>query len=177
MSDRAVLVTGLLLTALLILTAAPAQAAGIDVRLDKPTAPLTMGDTPVFQGTVHNGGSSVKDGLVVFLTIVNLESGNEHPLGLEDWSANPAVRIDHLAAGQTNTTQWTMRLVQGGNYAAALTVIDPTSGHPISSDLVPFTVATKPTLQSSRILPIAIGEPLVLLGLVAVVLLWRAKGK
>jgi hypothetical protein len=161
--------------ALALLPSAAAQTPGITVTLEKPNAALTMGDTPTFRGFVKNTGGSSRDGLVVFLTIINLEPGNEQPIGLEDWSANPSVRVEHLVAGAANTQNWTMRLVQAGSYAAALTVIDHSSGHPVSSELVPFTVASKPTLQSARVLPIAIGEPLFLILLVAGLLLWRSK--
>jgi hypothetical protein len=154
--------------------AASAQVSGLAVTLEKPAAALTMGDTPAFRGTVKNTGSSSHDGLVVFLTIINLEPGNEAPIGLEDWSANPSVRIEHLAPGATDTRNWTMRLVQAGSYAATLTVIDH-GGHPVSSDMMPFQVASKPTLQSSRILPIAIGEPVLLILAVAGLMLWRSR--
>ena len=155
--------------------AVAAQATGLSVTVQKPGGPLTMGDTPSFLATVKNTGTSSRDGLVVFLTIINLEPGNEQPIGLEDWSANPSVRIEHLAAGASDSTNWTMRLVQAGSYAAAITVIDHSSGHPVSSDMVPFTVAAKPTLQSARILPVAIGEPVTLIVLVAALMLFRAK--
>jgi hypothetical protein len=156
--------------------AASAQSSGLAVTLESPRASLAMGDTPAFRGTVKNTGASSHDGLVVFLTIINLAPGSEAPIGLEDWSANPSVRIEHLAPGATDTQNWTMRLVQAGSYAATLTVIDH-GGHPISSAMVPFQVASRPTLQSARILPIAMGEP-VLLGLaVAGLMLWRSKAR
>lgn len=164
----------------LMIQAAPgasAQAAGLTVTLQRPAAALTMGDTPAFHGTVKNTGTSPRDGLVVYLTIINLDPGNEAPIGLEDWSANPSVRIDHLAPGQSDSQNWTMRLVQAGSYAATITVIDHSSGHPVSTDMVPFTVASKPTLQSARILPVAIGEPIILIALVAGLTMWRSRGK
>jgi len=44
-----------------------------------------------------------------------------------------------------------------------LTVVDPLENRPVVSDLVPFDIHTKPTIASSRILPVALGEPLLLL--------------
>ena len=56
-----------------------------------------------------------------------------------------------------------MRLIQSGKYGIALTVVAPRQKRPLVSDLVPFDVNPKPTLASSRILPVAIGEPLLIL--------------
>lgn len=142
-----------------------AESHYIEVGLQRPTGTMKMGDTPAFIGAVTNIGQQTLRGLVVYLSLVSLEPGNEHPVDLEDWSAQKAVRIDQLSPGDTNTQKWGMRLIQSGKYGIALTVVDPQEKQPIVSDLVPFDVNPKPTLASNRILPVAIGEPLLLLTL------------
>ncbi len=128
-----------------------------------PTAALKMGDKPVFKGVVKNTGRRNLLGLVVYLSLVSLKPGHEHPVDLEDWSAQKAVRIDRLAPGETHTQGWPMRLIQAGRFGVALTVVDSHESRPVVSDLVPFDIHPKPTIASSRILPVAVGEPLLLL--------------
>ncbi len=97
---------------------------------------------------------------------VSLAPGDEHPVDLEDWSAQKAVRIDRLNPGATDFRNWSMRLIGAGKYGVALTVVDPRKPRPIVSDLVPFVIQPKTTLVAGRVLPVAIGEPLF------IILLW-----
>jgi hypothetical protein len=155
----------------LIVTATPAVAAStLQVTLRAPAGPLTMGDTPKFSGAVTNLDLQPVRGLVVYLSLVSLQPGDEHPVDLEDWSAQNAVRIDHLNPGATNRQDWGMRLIQAGKFGVALTVVDPKKNRPIVSEMVAFKVQPKTTLVAGQVLPVAIGEPLLL------VLLWGGIG-
>ncbi len=149
----------------------------IQVKLQHPAGTLRMGDTPKFTGAVTNSGQQTLRRLIVYLSLVSLEPGNERPVDLEDWSAQKALGIDSLSPGQVNTHDWGMRLIQAGKYGVALTVIDPTEKKPIVSDLVPFDVKRKPTLSASRIFPVAIGEPVTLLMLFGVILIAQRRGR
>ena len=139
--------------------------AVISVSLDAPAAPLQMGEVPIFIGKVTNQGSTALNSLVVYLSLVSLQDGSEHPVDLEDWSAQKAVRLDHLAPGETAVQQWKMRLIKPGPFGAALTIVDPTSDQPRISPLARFSIAPKPTVIAGRILPVALGIPLLLAGL------------
>lgn len=141
----------------------PAEPPALRVTLQPPAGPLKMGDTPNFLGAVTNLSPQPAHGLVVYLSLVSLAPGHEHPVDLEDWSAQKAVRLDRLAPGATDFRNWGMRLIQAGKFGVALTVVDPRENRPIVSDLVPFEVQPKVTLLSSRVLPVAIGEPLLIL--------------
>jgi len=142
-----------------------ADAPAIKITLEHPDQTLRLGDTPTFIGTVTNLGETPLKGVVVYLSLVSLEPGNEHPVDLEDWSAEKAVRIDLLPPGQTSTHQWSMRLIQAGSFGVALTGIGTEEKQPTVSPLVRFYVEPKPGLDSKRVLPVAIGEPLLLLAL------------
>ena len=135
----------------------------IQVSIQAPKGALKMGDKPVFKGVIKNTGGHRLKGLVVYLSLVSLKTGHEHPVDLEDWSAQKAVRIDQLASGGTYTQGWSIRLIQAGRFGVTLTVVDPLETRPVVSDLVPFDIQTKPTIASSRIFPVALGEPLLLL--------------
>ena len=139
------------------------EPKSVEINLERPTGTMKMGNTPAFIGTVKNIGQQPLKGLVVYLSLVSLKSGDEHPVDLEDWSAQKAVRINQLLPGEINTQKWGMRLIKDGKYGIALTAVDPLKKRPIVSDLLQFRVKPKPTLSSNRILPVAIGEPLLIL--------------
>jgi len=156
-----------------------AASAGIGpairVSLQAPAGALKMGDTPNFLGAVTNLGPQPAQGLVVYLSLVSLAPGHEHPVDLEDWSAQKAVRLDRLNPGATDYRQWGMRLIASGKYGVALTVVDPRESRPIVSDLVPFEIQPKATLVAGRVLPVAIGVPLLILGLWGGLLVYRSR--
>ncbi len=165
-------------TSLLPVTVAFASnTSQIQVTLQHPAETMKMGDTPAFIGTVTNVGEMSLKGLVVYLSLVSLEPGNEHPVDLEDWSAEKAIRIDLLSPGETSTHPWSMRLIQAGKFGVALTVVDPKEKQPIVSHLVPFDVQSKPMLDSRGILFVAIGEPLLLSILIGVLGFFRNRIK
>lgn len=135
----------------------------IQVSINAPKGEMKIGDRPVFEGAVKNTGQHNLKGLVVYLSLVSLKPGHEHPVDLEDWSAQKAVRIDQLAPGETHRQGWPMRLIRAGRFGAALTVVNSIENRPVVSDLIPFNIQTRPTVASSRILPVAVGEPILLL--------------
>jgi hypothetical protein len=142
------------------------DAAQVIVTLEPPAGNMKMGETPAFVGTVTNVGETPVEGMVVYLSLVSLKPGKEQPVDLEDWSAEKALRIDRLLPGETKTHAWSMRLIEGGKFGVALTVVDPKEEQkPIVSPLVHFDIQPKRLLESKRILPVAIGEPLLLLAL------------
>lgn len=164
-------ILSLILLGTVIVVPAPASTAEaghpspVSVCLKSPGGRLRMGDVPVFIGKVTNTGNQPVSGLVVYLSLVSLASGREHPVDLEDWSARKAIHIDHLGPGESSRQEWSMRLIESGPFGAALTVVDPARNQPQISPLAFFDINPKPTVVSSRILPVALGEPILLLGI------------
>jgi hypothetical protein len=155
-----------LAVALLTQTCHAAEPSPLLVEIHGPSQPLKMGDTPTFTGKVTNRGDRKLNGLIVYLSLVSLKPGEEQPVDLEDWSAQKAVRIAELRPGHSNSQQWPMRLIVAGKFGVALTVVDPNESQPIISDLLTFDVESKPTLSSGRIVPVALGEPALLVLLI-----------
>jgi len=143
--------------------AAAGDGPALNVTLQAPAGVLKMGDTPNFLGAVTNLSRQPAQGLVVYLSLVSLAPGDEHPVDLEDWSAQKAVRLDLLNPGASDYRHWGMRLIAAGKYGVVLTVVDPRENRPIVSDLVPFEIKPKATLIAGRVLPVALGEPLLIL--------------
>jgi hypothetical protein len=155
--------------------AAAGDGPALRVSLQAPAGILKMGDTPNFLGTVTNLGPQPAQGLVVYPSLVSLAPGDEHPVDLEDWSAQKAVRIDRLNPGATDFRNWGMRLIAAGKYGVALTVVDPRESRPIVSDLAPFEIQPKATLVAGRVLPVAIGEPLLIMLFLLGMFIYRSR--
>lgn len=58
-----------------------------------------------------------------------------------------------------------MRLIQSGDYRVVISTTDRNEKTVFTSPMVEFHVAQKPVIDSKRILPVAIGVPLAIIGL------------
>jgi hypothetical protein len=158
------------LPVLLALCAGATQAAAISVELrpasDNPPTP-TMGDWMHFRSVIHNNGAKPLEGLVAWISLVAVTPGKEQPMNLEDWSAHKAVTGARLAPGGSLYTAWPLRLIQGGDYRVVISATDRTGRAVYTSETVQFHVARKPVVASTRILPVALGVPLLITGLMS----------
>lgn len=152
-----------------------AQKQPMEVFLHAPEGALKMGDTPVFVGHITNMSNQPLENLVAYVSLVSLKHGSEHPVDLEDWSAQAAFHIARLEPGKSISHNWSLRLIQGGRYGLALTVINPSDGVPVISPLAVFQVEPKTTVIAGRILPVAVGEPLILLAALGLIRLRRSR--
>lgn len=144
----------------------------IDLRpaADNPTLPQ-MGDNLSFHTVIRNDGGAPVDGLVAWISLVQIDKGKEQPVDLEDWSAHKAVTAASLAPGQILETDWPMRLIQAGNYRVVVSATSHDSAALVASPFADFTVRQKPVVESQRVLPVALGLPLLLAG----AMLWRRR--
>ena len=155
--------------AVVLLAAVSAAAEApliLDLRPDhnNPSAPV-MGDHLRFWSTIINKGADPIEGLVAWISLVEIDPGNEQPVDLEDWSAHKAVTGATLGPGQSLRTDWPMRLIKGGDYRVVVSVTDRGSHTVFTSPTIQFNVRQKPVLQSGRVLPVAAGVPILIIGL------------
>lgn len=122
-----------------------------------------MGDNLVYRSVIQNTGTSPVRGLVAWLGLVQVDPGLEQPVDLEDWSAHKAITAPMLAPGESVMTTWPMRLIAAGNYRVVISAAG-SSGALQPSNFVDLVVAQKPVVESGRVLPVAIGVPLLLGG-------------
>jgi hypothetical protein len=148
------------------ITAAAQTPLALDLRPDdnNPSAPV-MGDHLRFWSTITNTDAQPIEGLVAWISLVETDPGNEQPMDLEDWSAHKAITGAALAPGQSLRTDWPMRLIKGGDYRVVVSVTDRGSRSVFTSPTVQFHVRQKPVLQAGRVLPVAVGVPLLIIGL------------
>ena len=124
-----------------------------------------MGDHLRFWSKITNTGATPIEGLVAWISLVEIDPGHEQPVDLEDWSAHKAVTGATLGPGESLRTDWPMRLIKGGDYRVVVSVTDRGSHMVFTSSTIQFHVRQKPVLQKTRVLPIAAGVPLLIVGL------------
>ena len=162
-----------LLLALGVMISSGAASAGplsIDLKpgADNPVEPQ-MGDILSFHTVIRNDAGTPVDGLIAWISLVQIDKGKEQPVDLEDWSAHKAVTAASLAPGQTVETNWPMRLIQAGNYRVVISAVSRDIAGLVASPFVDFAVRQKPVVESRRVLPVAFGLPL----LIGIGMLWR----
>lgn len=164
----------ILLTMGVALSASAASAESLSVGLRpggaNPAAPQ-MGDNLSFHTAIRNDGSAPVEGLIAWISLVQIDKGKEQPVDLEDWSAHKAVTATSLAPGQTLETDWPMRLIQAGKYRVVVSAVGRDSAGLVASPFADFTVRQKPVVESRRVLPVALGLPLLIAG----AMLWRRR--
>lgn len=164
----------LFLACALLLVSGGASAAPLSVDLTpSPGNPVSpqMGDHLSFHSVIRNDGTAPIEGLIAWISLVQIDKGREQPVDLEDWSAHKAVTAHTLEPGKALETDWPMRLIQAGTYRVVVSAVSRNGADLTASPFADFKVRQKPVVESRRVLPIAIGIPL----LVGGTIVWRRK--
>ena len=159
------LITVVATASLSSVSAADRAPLALDLRPDdqNPSIPV-MGDHLKFWSTITNTSKTTLEGLVTWISLVEIDPGNEQPVDLEDWSAQKAITGAVLKPEQTLKTDWPMRLIKGGDYRVVISVTDR-GGHQVyTSPSVQFHVRQKPVLEAGRVVVVAATIPLLILG-------------
>lgn len=154
--------------------AAGAEATPLSVELTAGpgnAAAPQMGDRLQFHTVIRNDGPAALDGVIAWISLVQIDRGQEQPVDLEDWSAQKAVTAAALQPGQALQTDWPLRLIQAGTYRVVVSVATRSGTSLVASPFADFTVRQKPVVESARVLPVAFGLPLLLVGM----MLWRRR--
>ena len=122
-----------------------------------------MGDHVLYRSMIRNAGAAPVQGVTAWVSLVQVDPGQEQPVDLEDWSAHKAVTMPSLEPGQTIATDWPVRLIASGHYRVVVSAAAG-DGALSPSPFVNLTVRQKPVVESSRVLPVALGVPALLLG-------------
>lgn len=159
-----------ILAAGLALAASPVSAAGLAVELKRgaanPNDPQ-MGDHLTFQSVITNTDPSPHDGIIAWLSLVQVDKGREQPVDLEDWSAHKAITQAQLRPGDSVKTDWPVRLIQSGRYRVVVSTVSRDGPSLTPSPFVDFSVRPKQVVESVRVLPVAFGVPALLAGSMA----------
>jgi hypothetical protein len=164
-------------TVLLAVTvySSPALASDhITASIDPSAIHANMGEQITYTGTITNNSDNPIANITAYISLANVTQGKEAPMDLEDWSANKAIKIDLIPPHGTYVGQWPMRLIDSGSYVAYITVVDKNIAAPISSVMSPLEIKRLIRLNPHNILPLAIGEP-ILIGTVFMFIAFKRK--
>ncbi len=157
------IIASMLLAASISLAAQAPLALNFQPDGKNSTLPV-MGDHLKFWSTITNTGTMPIEGLVAWISLVEIDPGNEQSVDLEDWSAHKAVAGATLKPGEFLRTDWPMRLIKGGDYQVVVSAADRGGRQIYSSPTIQFHVRQKPVLQSGRVVVVAATIPLLILG-------------
>jgi len=164
----------LIFTVMLSFTVVEAMANTLTIDLqpseNNPSSPQ-MGDNLSYHSVIGNVGPGALDGLIAWISLVQVDKGKEQPVDLEDWSAHKAVVEAVIKPGETIETDWPIRLIQAGQYRVVISAASRTGKILMTSPFADFSVRQKPVVESQRVLPIAFGIPLILA--LAMIKVWR----
>ncbi len=160
-----------LVLALLVVPVAASAALPLEIALfpdgRNPASPR-MGDRLTFHSVIRATGNVPAQGVVAWISLIRVDSGHEQPVDLEDWSALKAVTRASVSSGDRIQTDWPMRLIQAGDYRVVVSAVSRGADRVVTSPFADFHVRRKPVVESRRILPVALGMPFLMGGLVLV---------
>lgn len=125
----------------------------------------TAGDFVTVEATITNTGGQPISGVTTYLSLA--DTVNNLPVDLEDWSAERGLYIGTIDPGQSLPLSWKIHFVKAGGYALMIVAIAPGNDRPDVSTITHFNVLPKRSLDPGHVLPVALGEPLLLVVVLA----------
>ncbi len=147
------------------------------VKIESPSTPLsgTAGQYVNLPATITNTSGKPVNDLVAYVTLVEITSGQQAPVDLEDWSAHRAVTFGSLAPGETKNASWDLRLIKGGEYIVYAAAIAKDSSQAAVGSEIPLSVTAQKNLNPGGVLPVALGVPMLVGTALFAPLFWRRK--
>ena len=145
------------------------EGSGLNISIDSQFKLVKMGDMVEVHTVVSNNGLQVSPSLVAALNVVNLEETAEG-IDLEEWSPQRAQYISPLSPDESIDLSWDLTTGLQGEYMVYIVLISqPASAElttrPIASSSLHLTVTPSNGLNPQRVLPFALGVPLLLLAI------------
>jgi len=129
--------------------------------LSSKTLNGTAGDYVTIKAEISNASLMQLSNITTYLSLV--DTGTKLPVDLEDWSAEKGLFIGTIDSGQTLPLEWKIHFVKSGIYTLSIIANIDGQEKPVTSMLTYFNVKQKINLDPGHVLPVALGEPLVLL--------------
>ncbi len=143
-------------------------AGGLRVTVTVVIGPtVKTGDRVTVTATVTNATPQPVNGITLLLGLVDLTPGQPVPLGLETWTMDPeSVALSPLTAGTSESATWHLVMIQPGPLGIYASAMAGPDGPIVSSPVSVLPVRDVRPLNPWNVLPVAVGEPIVLLALV-----------
>ena len=140
---------------------APSAGASLAAKLDQSSVSTRIGEKFHFSSTVRNLGLQPVPDVVAHLNIVSLDPSVY--VDPEDWSSHRTRYLGTLVAGDSRRIEWTVQAVNSGHFVVYVAVVDHNGrGSVTASNPLATTVAQKRRLNSSGVVPLALGVPALL---------------
>lgn len=153
---------GLASSAVTAFAATGANDQMLDIKiLSSKTLNGTAGDYVTVKGEINNASTTQLSNITTYLSLV--DTGRKLPVDLEDWSAEKGLFIGMVDVGQTLPLEWKIHFVKSGTYTLSIIANIEGQERPVTSVLTYFNVKQKKNLDPGHVLPVALGEPLILL--------------
>ncbi len=169
---RGAVVLALVMCTIALATASPSQAlqestGQLTIDVDLSSQEVKTGDTINFQTRVTVPEDEIGPWIVA-MNIVNLGDGD--PVDPEDWSPLRAQTIEQVDASRQAVLEWEVNAIIKGDYLVYMVALaSPASAgetsQPVSSQGIHLTVEQFFRINPGGVLPLAIGMPLALSGL------------
>jgi hypothetical protein len=125
------------------------------------------GDRLTLTAAVTNTTGRPLSGATLFLGLVDSTPGQAMPLGLETWTLDPeSVALPVLAPGGSAFAAWHLVMIQPGMLGVYASVMAGPDWAVASSPLTVLPVQDVRVLNPHRVLPVALGEPGLLLAVI-----------
>jgi hypothetical protein len=125
------------------------------------------------EANVVNVGTQPIGNITTYLSLVDV--GARMPVDLEDWSAEKGLFIGTIAAGETLPLVWKIHLIHSGEYTASVVAEAEGADLPVISRVTYLKVLPKRNLNPGNVLPVALGEPILLVFGFMLLRFWRTR--
>jgi len=161
------------------LQGAPSPSEKLQITIDNTFFTTKNGDKVEFHTVVTNTDTAASPPLIVAMNIINLSSTGD-VVDPEDWSPERTQYLETLAPGEAATQSWILNTILEGNYMVYVVLIPSpadkvSTSQPVASPGIHLVVSQFTRINPGGILPFAIGIPVVLVLLLALVLYLRRR--
>ncbi len=129
----------------------------VSVTIDPQKRSLDLGDDLAVQVNLRNEGTQASVPLVVHLDVV--DPSRSTSVDPEDWTSTLVKRVGTVAAGDTAAVDWRIQPISAGRFTVYAVAVSDDGAELAASDVLAVDVADRRSLDPGGILPVAIGEP------------------
>jgi hypothetical protein len=162
----------LLVTGVLYAQASSPLPLDVSIRSGRALSGVA-GDYVTLEAEVVNVGTQPITSVTTYLSLVDV--GARMPVDLEDWSAEKGLFIGTIAAGETLPLVWKIHLIRSGDYTASVVAEAEGADLPVISRVTYLKALPKQNLNPGNVLPVALGEPILLVFGFLLLRFWRTR--
>lgn len=141
---------------------------GLRVSLALPRRTAKLGDRLAVTAVVTNDTGRPASGSTVLLNLIDMTPGQPTPLGPGSWTGDPSsVSLPVLPPGGSASATWHLVLIHPGPLGIYASVLNGAAGAVESSPVHIMGIKDRQVLNPEYVLPVAMGEPALLLAFFA----------